>query len=249
MERPLAVVIMAAGKGTRMKNPAVAKVMYEINGKPMVNYVVNLAMQLNAAKIVVVVGWQKEPVIEYLAHKAKEIVCVEQAPQLGTGHAVMQTESVLRGFEGDILVLSGDVPLLSYTTARNLIDFHGKHNTSATVLTAELQNSTGYGRILRNANGRVQRIVEQKDATEEERRVREINSGIYVFDKGLLFEALHRIKPSNKQNEYYLTDVFGYFWENGLPVHAIKAGNANEVMGVNTQEQLEEARAIMSKQR
>lgn len=247
MEGPLAVVIMAAGKGTRMKNPAVAKVMYAINGKPMVDYVVDLAMQLNAAKIVVVVGWQKESAIEHLARKAKEIVCVEQTPQLGTGHAVMQAEAVLKGFEGDVLVLSGDVPLLSYGTVRGLIDLHRMHNAAATVLTAKLQDSTGYGRILRNSDGSVQEIVEQKDATEEQRRVREINSGIYVFDKGWLFEALRQIKPSNKQNEYYLTDVFGYFWKNGLTVHAIATGNASEVMGINTPEQLEEAGAIMSR--
>ncbi len=246
METPLAVVIMAAGKGTRMKNPAVAKVMYEINAKPMVDYVVDLAIQLNAAKIVVVVGWRKESVIEHLTGKAKEIVCVEQTPQLGTGHAVMQAEVVLSGFEGDVLVLSGDVPLLSYATVRNLIDLHRTHNATATVLTAKLEDSTGYGRVVRNADGSVQKIVEQKDATEEERRVREINSGIYVFAKGRLFKALRQIKPSNKQNEYYLTDVFGYFWENGLTVHAITAGNANEAMGINTAEQLEVARAFMS---
>ena len=148
---------MAAGKGTRMKNPAVAKVMYAINAKPMVDYVVDLAMQLHSAKIVVVVGWQGECVIEHLAVRAKEIVCVEQKPQCGTGHAVMQTEAVLSGFEGDVLVLSGDVPLLSYATTRNLIDLHRTHKATATVLTAHLEDPTGYGRIMRNADGKIGR--------------------------------------------------------------------------------------------
>ena len=245
MESPLAVVIMAAGKGTRMKNPAVAKVMYTINGKPMVEYAVDLARQLGATRIIVIVGWQKESVVEHLADKAREAVCIEQAPQLGTGHAVMQAEQSLKGFDGDVLVLSGDVPMLSRMALTSLIDLHRKHNAAATVLTAELPDPTGYGRILRNTDGSVRGIIEHKDATDDQQRIHEINSGIYVFNKTHLFTALAHVKPSNKQNEYYLTDVFGYFKENGLPVHAIAASNPDEIMGINTPEQLEIARTIM----
>ena len=249
MERPLAVVIMAAGKGTRMKNPDMAKVMYPINGKPMVEYVVNLAMKLHAAKIIVIVGWQRDSVIQHLAGIAKEVVCVEQTPQLGTGHAVMQAESVLHDFKGDVLVLSGDVPLLSKATVRRLVDYHWAQTAAATVLTTELDDPTGYGRILRNPDGSIRRIVEQRDATEEELRVREINSGIYVFDTVRLFEALRHVTPANDQKEYYLTDVFEYFWQHALRVGAVLTEDLHEVMGINTIAQLEEARVLMAARR
>jgi UDP-N-acetylglucosamine diphosphorylase/glucosamine-1-phosphate N-acetyltransferase len=246
MERKLAVVIMAAGKGTRMNNPNMAKVMYTINGKPMVDHVVDLALRLGAQRVVVIVGWQKDSVIHHLSHiYGQSVECVEQNPQLGTGHAVMQAEPALKNFAGDVLVLSGDVPMLSYATARALIEHHRSTDARATVLTAVLEDATGYGRILRAADGSVTGIVEHKDATEEQRTIKEINSGIYVFDAGLLFEGLKHITPNNVQKEYYLTDVFRYFWERRLKVGAVAAPNPVEIAGINTVAQLEAARQAM----
>jgi len=246
MDKRLAVVIMAAGKGTRMNNPNMAKVMYTINHRPMVDYVVDLALQLRSSRTVVVVGWKKDSIIHHFAPLHKPVVFVEQSPQLGTGHAVMQAEPELRGFHGDVLVLSGDVPLLSHMTALSLIDHHRMHGASATVLAARFEDPTGYGRILRKPDGSVTGIMEHKDATEEQRKIKEVNSGIYVFDKERLFEGLQHIKRSNTQQEYYLTDVFAYFWKHRLAVHAVTAQDVREIHGVNTPAQLDEARRVMA---
>jgi UDP-N-acetylglucosamine pyrophosphorylase len=245
MDARLAVIIMAAGKGTRMNNPEMAKVMYTVNGKPLVEHVVDLSLRLEASRIVVIVGWQKDSVIQYLQQTGKTVECVEQSPQLGTGHAVMQAEKTLLDFAGDLLVLSGDVPLLSYETTTALISFHRSGMHAATVLTAGFEDPTGYGRIIRDPAERVIGIVEEKDATEEQRRVKEINSGIYLFEKSRLFDALKHITPSNAQKEYYLTDVFGHFWRNKLSVGAVKAMDPNEIQGINTPEQLEQAQKLL----
>ncbi len=246
MERKLAVIIMAAGKGTRMNNPDRAKVMFAVNGRPMVEHVVDLAARLDAARIVAVVGWQKDSVIEHLARThGDKVECVEQNPQLGTGHAVMQAEGALKDFDGDVLVLSGDVPMLSFETSTSLIHLHRESKAQATVLTAVLDDATGYGRILRNTDGSVLGIVEHKDATDDQREIREINSGIYVFDAKLLFESLKHITPTNAQKEYYLTDVFHYFWLHQYTVRASIALNPVEIQGINTVVQLEAAQAAM----
>lgn len=245
MKRHLAVVIMAAGKGTRMKNPDFAKVMFAVNGKPMVEHVVDLALRLQSDRTIVIVGWKKETVVDHLHSTGKPVLCVEQSPQLGTGHAVMQAETPLRGFEGDVLVLSGDVPLLSYETMLKLIAHHRVTQATATVLTAELEDPTGYGRIVRGPEGDVHAIVEHKDATAEQRAIREINSGIYVFDSTHLFDGLRHITPETVQHEYYLTDVFEYFWNSRLRVSAVTAHDPKEIQGVNTPEQLKEAQEIL----
>jgi UDP-N-acetylglucosamine pyrophosphorylase len=246
MKRDLAVVIMAAGKGTRMKNPDIAKVMYPINGRPMIDYVIDLALDLDSRRIVAIVGWQKDAVIRHLEQSGRPVVFAEQTPQLGTGHAVMQAEPILKDHDGNVLVLSGDVPTLSAETMKRLIDYHDASNVVATVLTAEPADATGYGRILRGDDGSVVGIVEHKDASEEQRRIREINSGIYVFDSRRLFQGLEHITPTNVQKEYYLTDVFEYFWRNNLRVAAVKASEPSEIQGINNLEQLEEARTIMA---
>lgn len=245
MPKDLSVVVMAAGKGTRMKNPEMAKVMYPINGRPMIDYVVDLALRVHSARTIVIVGWQKDIVVEHLRKEAPLVRWVEQNPQLGTGHAVMQAELELTDFKGDVLVLSGDVPMLSLETVDALLSTHRSHDAAATVLTTVLEDATGYGRILRDAEDQVVGIIEHKDATEEQRAIREINTGIYVFDKGHLFEGLRHVTPDNAQKEYYLTDVFKYFWRNAIPVRAVKTENPREVQGINTLQQLEESRGRM----
>jgi UDP-N-acetylglucosamine pyrophosphorylase len=236
---------MAAGKGTRMNNPDMAKVMYPVGGKPMVEHVARLAEHLHAQRIVVIVGWQRESVRKHLETACPESVCVVQDPQLGTGHAVMQAAQALEGFSGDVLVLSGDVPLLRLETIRMLVDVHRKADTVATVLTTVLEDPSGYGRMIRDASGKVTAIVEQKDASDAQKAIREVNSGIYLFKKDELFEGLKHITPNNTQKEYYLTDVFGYFWSQSMSVSAVVCGDPLEIRGINTLQQLEDARAVL----
>ncbi len=243
---PLAVVIMAAGKGTRMKNPDMAKVMYEIDGKPMVQFVVELAARIQAVRTLLIVGWKKESVVAHIGATFPSVEFVEQNEQRGTGHAVMQTMAALREFVGDVLVLSGDVPLLTEKTARALLGYHRATNASATILTADLEDPTGYGRIVRNADESVERIVEHKDASKKELAIQEINSGIYVFNKERLFACLGELTPNNAQGEYYLTDVFASFWRNKWLVSAVKVIDPIEVMGINDLVQLEMARQKMA---
>ncbi|HTY37300.1 MAG TPA: sugar phosphate nucleotidyltransferase [Bacteroidota bacterium] len=245
-QRKIAAVIMAAGQGKRMKDPSRAKVMYELNDKPMIHYVVALARSLGASRTVVVTGHQRQIVMEYLSKAHPEVVTAVQDPQLGTGHAVMQSLPGLAGFEGDVLVLSGDVPLLTKSTMENLLKCHSETAAVATILTSNMKDPTGYGRIIRNPDGSVKKIVEHRDASEEERKIAEINSGIYVFDKEKLFDGLNHITPNNAQNEYYLTDVFQYFWEHQWKVSALVADHEDEIHGINTFDQLEQARTILN---
>ncbi len=245
MERKIATVIMAAGKGTRMKNPDKAKVMFEVLGKPMIEHVVALAHSIESARTIVVVGFHREEVMAHVKKVAPQVEFAVQEPQLGTGHAVLQTESYLKNFEGDVLVLSGDVPLLKHSTMLAMISYHRHKKSVATILTAELEDPSGYGRIIRNDEGSVTGIVEHKDASEAQRRIGEINSGIYLFDNAHLFDALHHIDAHNVQNEYYLTDVFQYYWKHHLHVSAKITDDFNEIRGVNTAEQLEEARNVL----
>ncbi|MCX6121869.1 MAG: sugar phosphate nucleotidyltransferase [Ignavibacteriales bacterium] len=246
-KRGLAVVIMAAGKGTRMKDPSKVKVMYKVLGKPMIHYVVDLAFNLKADRVIAIVGHQRDVVMNHICKSHPNIEIAVQAEQLGTGHAVMQTENALKDFYGDVIVLSGDVPLLTVASIQQLIEHHFQTQAVATILTAHFNDPTGYGRIIRNDDNSVKKIIEHKDATEEERQVKEINSGIYIFDKQKLFDGLQHITPHNVQKEYYLTDVFEYFWKHHWRVSALKATYVDEIRGINTIEQLKEAETIKQK--
>ena len=247
IEKNFATVIMAAGKGTRMKNSEKAKVMFEVAGRPMIQHVVDLAVALDSSRIIAVVGFYRESVTNYVRRTSPSVEFAVQEPQLGTGHAVMQTKKLLENFRGDVLVLSGDVPLLREQTIRELISVHRKKNAVATILTADLEDPTGYGRVLRGEGDHVVGIVEHKDATDDQKKVREINSGIYIFDNAHLFDALGHITTHNAQHEYYLTDVFGYYWKHGMKVAAKKAVDFDEVRGINTLEQLQEANDALQK--
>ena len=237
---------MAAGKGTRMKNPDKAKVLFEVCGKPMIQHVAELAFTLGSERVIAIVGFQRESVIEHVKRSNPLVEFAIQDPQFGTGHAVMQTESLLRNFEGDILVLSGDVPLLRVETIHRLFDEHHALDAVATILTTVIDDPTGYGRVLRGDDGAVLGVVEHKDASEEEKKVKEINSGIYVFDAKHLFDGLRHITPHNAQNEYYLPDVFQYFKKERLPIAAVIAEDSNEIRGVNTIEQLLEVEQVLA---
>ncbi len=244
--RTFKTVIMAAGKGKRMVNAEIPKVMHKVNGKPLVDHVVDLALKIGGSPVIVIVGFKREMVMEHLTQiYDSSVAFAVQAEQLGTGHAVMQAEPLLKNFDGDILVLSGDVPLLTEKTMRSLIDSHHKTGAVMTVLTAKVDDPTGYGRIVRLPDGSVDRIVEHKDATAVEKNVDEINSGIYVFKRKELFDGLRHVTPENSQHEYYLTDVFGYFVHHGMRVSAVMAKHFDEIRGINTVDQLKEAETAL----
>jgi UDP-N-acetylglucosamine pyrophosphorylase len=238
----LATLILAAGKGTRMKSD-LPKVLHPVLGKPMLGYVIELAREVASEKTVAIIGHGRDLVKAQTAEYG--IAYAIQDPQLGTGHAVMQAEQNLNGFAGNVLVLSGDVPLLKAETVRALLAEHEKTNAVATVLTTILDNPFGYGRIIRNAAGFVTKTVEQKDASDAEKEIKEINSGIYVFEKENLFRALKRITNHNAQKEYYLPDVFNIFFSEQKKIAAVVCKNPDEIRGVNTPEQLAEVEAVL----
>lgn len=240
----LSTVIMAAGKGTRMKSD-LPKVLHPLNGRAMVHYVIDVAEQLNSEKIVLIVGHKRELVKEEC--KERPVDFAVQDPQLGTGHAVQQTEPFFRDYGGDILVLSGDVPLLTAHTLREMVAGHHNSGATATLLTARLEDPSGYGRIIRDDRGHVEAIVEHKDANAEQLKIDEINVGIYMFKARALFDALKRVKNDNAQGEYYLPDVIPMFLAEGKTVNAVVAKSFDETRGINTIEQLKEAEAILNK--
>jgi len=234
---PLGIVILAAGKGTRM-NSDIAKVLHELDGRPLIHYVIEQTRDSLPEKTVIIIGHQREEVAAVLLDYPVETAL--QDPQLGTGHAVQQAESHFNGFAGDILVLSGDVPLLRRETVAELIRVHRNTESAITVLTAHLEDPSGYGRVVRSESNAVERIVEHRDATPEQLSLTEINTGIYLFRSDLLFERLHTLQPDNAQGEYYLTDVVKMAAEEGMPVQAVIAGDPLEIQGVNTVAQLQE---------
>ncbi|MCJ7507643.1 MAG: sugar phosphate nucleotidyltransferase [candidate division Zixibacteria bacterium] len=235
--RKLAVIILAAGKGKRMKSD-LPKVLHKIAGRPLIDYVISTAREINPQRIIVVIGHKYQMVKEHL--KDSDLGFVIQKEQLGTGHAVMQTENTLSDFDGTIVVLCGDVPFLKAETIEKLIQEHHKARASATVLTTILDNPKGYGRIKRDGNNLVEKIVEEIDTTIEEKKLKEINSGIFCFESKLLFETLHQVDTNNKQREYYLTDVLKLMRDKNLPVAAVVCSCAFEVSGVNSIEQLKQ---------
>lgn len=242
--KKLATVILAAGKGKRMRNPDKSKVMFPLKGKPMIQHVVELALKIHSEKIILIVGHQKQTVMDFITEIFKDdmdkISFASQDEQLGTGHAVMQTKPDLENFDGDTLILSGDVPLLRFETVDKFLNFHNANGFSASLLSANFENPFGYGRIVRDNNGNFIDIVEEKDADLEEKKIAEINSGIYIVDNKNLFEALKTIKTDNAQGEYYLTDIFNCFKDKNMKIGAVPTENNIEITGVNTVEQLEE---------
>jgi bifunctional UDP-N-acetylglucosamine pyrophosphorylase/glucosamine-1-phosphate N-acetyltransferase len=210
----------------------------------MVDYVIRAARTVNSDRIVVVVGYQRERVIEALRGEKVEFAIQEQ--QLGTAHALMQTKSILGDFQGELLVLSGDVPLLTDRTLSQMLKAHRASGVTATVLTAILENPFGYGRVLRKTGNMLDAIVEEKDATYEQRTIREVNTGTYCFYTPLIFDILDEIGSDNRQGEFYLTDAISLLRKRMLPVAAVVAKDAREVLGVNSAGQLLEVERIMA---
>jgi len=242
--RDIAVVILAAGQGKRMHSD-LPKVVHEIEGRPMVCYVIDAVQALQPGKVVVVTGHPAERVESACAGTG--VLFARQSQQLGTGHAVMQALPLLAGHAGTVVVLNGDVPGLKTETIRRFIEFHRASGFAATVLTARLPDPSGYGRIVRDPSGRLLRIVEQKDAREAERAIDEINSGLFCFESADLVASLARVGRGNAQNEYYLTDVIGLLAEAGKPVGAYCVDDAREVAGVNDLDELEAARRFVGR--
>jgi bifunctional UDP-N-acetylglucosamine pyrophosphorylase / glucosamine-1-phosphate N-acetyltransferase len=240
------VVVLAAGKGTRMKS-RLPKVLHEAAGLPLIELVLRAADSLEPQSITVVVGHFADQVKTALA-KRLGLRFALQEPQLGTGHALMQAERHLRGSSGTVVLLYGDVPLLRTATLLSLVDAHRAQSAAATVITARMNDPRGYGRIVRT-NGRISAIVEEKDATEAERGIDEINSGIYAFDLGPLFPSLASLRAANAQGEYYLTDLIRAYADRRLTVETLRLEDPREITGVNSRKELADVTAILNASR
>lgn len=234
-------IILAAGKGTRMKS-RLPKVLHSVCGKPMLSHVIRAASDAGVDRSIVVIGHGAEAVRETIG---SGVVWVEQAEQLGTGHAVMQAEASLAGFSGNVLILCGDTPLVTADTLTRLMEAHVSSGNAATVLTADMDDPAGYGRIVRGQDGNVQEIVEHKDASAEQLLITEINTGIYCFEADQLFSGLKKVSPANAQGEYYLTDVLAILKSQGQKIGAAIVADPQETMGINNRVQLAEAAKVM----
>lgn len=243
----LSTIILAAGMGKRMNDPTKPKVLFEIHGKPMLEYVINRAIEIGSDKIVIVVGFQRDQVISFVRERfphVASIVFAVQEEQLGTGHAVVQAWELLQDFSGNVVILSGDVPLLTTETLQNFQDFHRTSRHTASLISCEIENPFGYGRIVRDETGTFVYIQEEKDASAGERAIAEINSGIYIVDNAKLFDTLAKIGNHNAGGEYYLTDIFQILSENGNTIGAYTITNPLEIAGANTVEQLRELESL-----
>lgn len=237
----LRAVILAAGKGTRMRSK-LPKVLHKVGGKAMLQHVLDAADAAGAAEKIVIVGHGAELVESMVSEQGKIVL---QAEQLGTGHAVMQTKDALAGFTGTAMILCGDTPLLDGEELRKFYEAHVQSGAAATVLTAFMDNPFGYGRIVRDADGNVQGIVEEKDADAQQKLIKEINTGIYCLECPLMFDVLATLTCDNAQGEYYLTDVLTKLNEAGKKVGGVVTEDSDMVMGINSRRQLAEAESVM----
>jgi bifunctional UDP-N-acetylglucosamine pyrophosphorylase/glucosamine-1-phosphate N-acetyltransferase len=243
-----AVIVLAAGEGTRMKSTALPKVLHGFAGHSLLGHVLSAVAPLQPEHLAVVVGHRRDEVVEHLEELSPTAIAVDQAHQLGTGDATRLALQALSLLDGTVLVLPGDTPLLTTQTIASLVAAHAAAGADATVLTARLDDPTGYGRVIRTAEGDVARIVEQKDATEIERTVSEVNAGVYAFEVAALREALARVTSDNAQGEYYLTDVVEILVKDDRRV-AAQVAAAAETAGVNDRAQLAEAHRLYNARR
>jgi UDP-N-acetylglucosamine diphosphorylase/glucosamine-1-phosphate N-acetyltransferase len=238
-------VILAAGKGTRMKSD-LAKVLFPIAGRPLLLHVLDSVEAAGFDRVIAVVGHQADRVRDVLT--GRRVDCVLQEPQLGTGHAVLCAAPLLEGITDTIAVLAGDAPLIRSSTLRSMIEHQRRANAAVTLLSAVLDDPKGYGRVVRK-DGRVVAIVEDKDTTPEEQAIHEINSSIYAFDGPFLLRGLPKLKNENRQKEYYLTDLVHLAFAEGRLVEGLVVPDPMEVVGVNTVEQLEEVERLLARRR
>jgi UDP-N-acetylglucosamine diphosphorylase/glucosamine-1-phosphate N-acetyltransferase len=241
-QKDLAVIILAAGKGTRMKS-SLAKVLLPLAGHPLLHYTLDLSSKLNPVQTIVVVGHQADQVQQAFADRGVEFVF--QHEQLGTGHAAQQAKEKLENFKGLVLVLCGDMPLIRPDTLLEMVAGHRASGAKCTVLTLKSDGLHDFGRIIRDEKGLILKIVEFKDASDVEKKVDEFNSGVYCFDSGLFFKALEHIDSNNAQNEYYLTDTIEYLVRKRYPVQATQTQNANEILGINSPDDLNRAERLL----
>ena len=245
--KEIRAVVLAAGKGTRLKTEGadVPKVMRMACEKPIIWYVLKSLTFLDKRSIIIVVGYKKEDVIDGFGDYAFAV----QSEQLGTGHAVMAAECELSGFVGSVLVCCGDMPLLKRETFLDLIRSHFDSGNDCTILTGQSQRALSFGRILRDCAGEFLQIVEEKDCNEDQLEITELNSGVYVFRAPMLFDALKRVDRKNSQGEYYLTDVPAIMRISGAKVGLCRRNLGDEIIGVNTSEQLEQVEMILRNRR
>lgn len=236
-------VILAAGKGTRMKS-SLYKVLHPVMGRPMVQHVIDQLRPTGLDQTITVVGFGAEAVQETIGDQSKYVI---QEKQLGTGHAVLAAKDLLEDKDGTTMVVCGDTPLITNETFLALFEHHEKEEAKATILTAQIDDPAGYGRVIRNASGEVERIVEHKDATEEELLVQEINTGTYCFDNKALFAALQEVSNDNAQGEYYLPDVIEILRNQGQKVSAFKTSDFEETLGVNDRVALAAAEKVLKR--
>lgn len=241
-----AVVILAAGKGKRMKSD-LPKVLHKLAGRYLVDHVIENARKAGIDNITLVIGHQYELVMEKLADRGVDFVV--QQPQLGTGHAVQVAIPHLNDFDGDLLVLYGDMPFVSSSTITDLIKNRRETGAAATVLTVTLDDPGSYGRIVRDKDGYLEAIIEYKDADPQTRLIKEINTGAYCFNFKQLLPVLKQLKPENVQQEIYLTDTIALFKAKGLKVSALASDNPNEGLGVNSQAELNLMQSIITEQK
>ena len=244
----IALIVLAAGEGTRMKSDR-AKVLHAVGDKPMLSYTLRLCRSLASERTAVVIGHQADEVKKTFGVDFPEVLWVEQTVRRGTGDAVRCAESVFKGYAGDVLILYGDVPLLTRETVAELMAVHRESAADMTVLTAVVDNPAGYGRVVRNADGECMKIVEDRDTDDAERAIDEINSGIYCVDSSFLFASVAGLDNRNDQGEYYLTDIAEMARSAGRKVMICRAGDPYEVLGINTREELEAASRRMETRR
>jgi bifunctional UDP-N-acetylglucosamine pyrophosphorylase/glucosamine-1-phosphate N-acetyltransferase len=242
--REFHVIILAAGQSTRIGLPGMSKVLLTVGRETIIEKVVKTAESLGPDSIQVVVGFMAEKVMQTLGGRRANFVF--QLEQLGTGHAVQQTEKLLRERQGDALILLGDVPLITAKTLKSLIEEHRGRKAAATVLSAIFENPSGYGRILRDKNGALEGILEDRDARDADRLNHECNSGIFCFEVASLFAALEQTRRDNAQKQYYLTDTIRILREMGKTVHCVTAESPEEVLGINNQQDLLHVRRAFS---